>query len=177
MPISLIFTDSTFDFDQPDEFVVEGDAFEIEDGNITTPDGEKIAEVFQETATDMMNHMLGHPAAGKWCLPHTFHAGDPGIEELKVYDKLRGRVRGGLRPLSALSMRSPDATHRRRRRAGQRGARADALQASGLSVKMASGSRRAGPMSRPDRDTVCTVLGRPLQKPNKRTTRGDGAEC
>lgn len=36
-------------------------------------DGEKIAEVFEETIDDMMGNPLGHPMVGAVFVPRTFH--------------------------------------------------------------------------------------------------------
>lgn len=51
------------------------DAIGYEDGWFIG-DGEKVAEVFAETTTDMMNFVTGHPCAGMVFAPRTFSAGE-----------------------------------------------------------------------------------------------------
>lgn len=41
-------------------------------------DGERVAEVFMETSTDMMHNVMGHPSAGKVFVPRTFSSSEHG---------------------------------------------------------------------------------------------------
>ena len=57
----------------------------IED-HVLIADGDQVAEVFVETTDDMIAHVLGHPAAGKWCVP-ACEPGARGYERMVISDR------------------------------------------------------------------------------------------